>query len=561
MHTIEVNGVSKSFGAREVIRIEQLKIEAGRRIGIVGTNGAGKTTLLRILAGHLEPDEGQVILPVASVYWSQMEPPEIMELLPEMASRFEVPVRWRESLSGGEKTRYQAAAAFQQSAPLMLVDEPTTNLDMAGIEALEHWFAQYKGTLLMVSHDRQLLDALCTDMLEVEAGIVRMYQGNYSDYVAQKEAERKRRQSEYERFQQEKKRLKRAIQLTKEKSAGIRKTPRRMGNAEARLHKMGNQSSKKNLDQTANRLKTKLEQLEIKERPLHLPAMELRFQGENALHKQTVVKVEELTYAHGDQLLFERASFQLMKNSRTALLGPNGCGKSTLMNLLLKGHPAIQVAEKAKVGYFDQQMCLLDEEETILANVMATAQLPETMARMLLDKLLFSGDRVQQQVKSLSGGEKVKVSLAKILLQGFNLLILDEPTNHLDIPSMEAVEAALKAFEGTLLLISHDRHLVDQVAHQLLVVENRKIHSYPGTYEAYRQYQQKQGHGDEQHHRRQQTQQQSRQQREEQLMVLENRKNHLIGRLSLPAPDDNLAALDEEYLKVLQAIRELKSQS
>lgn len=258
MHTIEVNGVSKSFGAREVIRIEQLKIEAGRRIGIVGTNGAGKTTLLRILAGHLEPDEGQVHLPVASVYWSQMEPPEIMELLPEMASRFEVPVRWRESLSGGEKTRYQAAAAFQQSAPVMLVDEPTTNLDMAGIEALEHWFAQYK---------------------------------------------------------------------------------------------------------------------------------------------------------------------------------------------------------------------------------------------------------------------------------------------------------------GTLLLISHDRHLVDQVAHQLLVVENRKIHSYPGTYEAYRQYQQKQGHGDEQHHRRQQTQQQSRQQREEQLMVLENRKNHLIGRLSVPAPDDNLAALDEEYLKVLQAIRELKSQS
>ncbi|SMP63412.1 ribosomal protection-like ABC-F family protein [Anoxynatronum buryatiense] len=563
MYVIEANGISKSFGIREVIHIEQLKVEAGRRIGIVGANGAGKTTLLRLLGRQLEPDAGLVHLHVPAVFWSQMEPPEIKELLPEMASRFNVPVFWRENLSGGEKTRYRAAAAFQNPAPLMLVDEPTTNLDMEGIEQLEQFFDHYKGTLLLISHDRRLLDTLCTDILEVEAGKISSYKGNYSDYAAQKEAERSRDQSAYEAYRQEKKRLKKTIQQTKEKSAGIRKTPRRMGNSEARLHKMGNQSAKKNLDQAANRLKTKLEQLEIKEKPLRLTSMQLHFEGTKSLHKQEVVRVEGLTFAYGEHLLFQNAAFRLMKNSRTALVGPNGCGKSTLVRLLLEGHPAVQVAEKATIGYFDQQMHILDDEKTILENVMAAAQLPETGARMLLAKLLFPGDRVHQQVKVLSGGEKVKVSLAKILLQGFNLLLLDEPTNHLDIPSMEAVEEALKAFEGTLLLISHDRHLISQVAEHLLVVENRKINSYSGTYEAYQQQQAKgQSQDVEQHQKQNQErgdeQEQAMQQREEQLLVLENRKNHLIGRLSLPAPDDDVAALDDAYMKVLKAIRELK---
>ena len=552
MYAIEINQLSKNFGEDDVINVEELNIETGQRIGIVGANGAGKTTLLKLISKEILPDAGQVKVNIPMAYWSQREAPVTKIISQEMASRFGVPVIWRNDLSGGEKARFKAAVAFQHQVPLMLVDEPTTNLDMEGIEQLEQHFLRYKGTLLLVSHDRQLLDALCHHILEVEAGKIRLYKGNYSEYAHQKEAELNRQQVEFETYQQEKRRLKKAILETKEKSAGIRKTPSRMGNSEARLHKMGNQSAKKNLDQSANRLKTRMKQLEVKEKPLRLTPIQLELEEENSLHKRDVVQVEQLSFGYGNLQLFHKASFRLENNSRTALLGPNGCGKSTLIRLILKGHPDIRLANKARVGYFDQQMKILNTERTILENVMEDARMSETTARILLAKFLFPGEDVHKKVEVISGGEGVKVSLAKILLQGFNLLILDEPTNHLDIPSMNAVEEALKAYEGTLLLVSHDRHLITKVANRILLVENQQVHSFIGSYENFRNQREKQKDLDFS---------EAGKQKEERLMVLENRMTQLISRLSAPSAKEDIVALDAEYQEVLNAIKALKGSS
>jgi len=201
----------------EILKDVSFHINEKEKAAIVGVNGAGKTTLLKLLGKQLAPDAGQVSLNVPAVFWPQTEAPDIKEISSEMASRFRVPITWREDLSGGEKTRFKAAVAFGFPTSIMFVDEPTTNLDMEGIEQLEQCFTSYKGTLLIISHDRQLLDALCDHILEVDQGHINIYKGNYSEYEARKEAELTRQQFEYEAYRQEKIRLKRAIQQKREK--------------------------------------------------------------------------------------------------------------------------------------------------------------------------------------------------------------------------------------------------------------------------------------------------------------------------------------------------------
>lgn len=544
MQLIECNNVKKYFGDRLVLSIENLKVYAEDRIGIVGVNGAGKTTLMNILSQRLSPDEGLVKLYGNYGFISQLEEPEYSRISAEMASRFNVSEVWYEHMSGGEKTRFKLAQSLNHDHPLLFADEPTSNVDMEGIELMEARLEEFKGALILISHDRSFLDKLCNKILEIEDSKIKIYNGNYSDYQIQKMEERERAQFEYEQFIKEKKRLEEVIDDTKSKIKSMRKTPKRMGNSEARLHKMGNQKAKANLDKAVKSVESRIEHLEVREKPKKQGVIKLDVEDVRKLHSKVIIEGQSISKVFGEKAIFEDAEFSIHNGAKAALLGPNGCGKSTLIKMIMNRDPAIRIAQGAKIGYFSQDLNILEENLTILENVMKSSIYQETFVRILLARLLFKGEDVYKRIQVLSGGERVKVAFAKILVQDINLLILDEPTNYMDISSLEVIEEALAEYDRTLLFVSHDRRFVSAVADHIMTIEKQKIRIFKGSYQEYLD--------------RLNKPLDNQKELEQQISILENRISELIGRLSMPSKKDNLVELDKEYYEALGELNKLK---
>lgn len=482
---VECKNLKKFYGDRLILDIEHLCIYDHDRIGVVGVNGAGKTTLLNLLSQRIEPDEGWVKLYGKCSYISQLEPPEEKTIRPEMASLFKVHHTYRESMSGGEKTRFKLAASLSQNHAILFADEPTSNMDLEGIQIVENSLAEYPGALVLVSHDRDLLDSLCTKIIEIEGGKIKTYSGNYSEYIKQKNEERKLAQFEYEQYVKEKKRLERAVISTREKVKSMRKTPRRMGNSEARLHKMGNQKAKAALDRAIKNMEKRIQHLEVKEKPPNIEKIKLDIGDVQKIYSKVIIEGNKLNKRFGEKVIFKDARFHLENGAKACLIGPNGCGKTTLLKMIVNQEPPIKIAPNVKIGYFSQELSILEEDKSILDNVMAESVYEESVVRILLARLLFKGDSVHKKIRVLSGGERVKASFAKIICSDFNLLILDEPTNYLDLNSLEAVEEVLRAYEHTLLFVSHDRRFINAVANQIVIIEDHKLKTFKGSYEEY----------------------------------------------------------------------------
>ena len=548
MLLIEGNNIKKSFADRQILDIENLKIYSEDRIGIVGVNGVGKTTLINILCKRLEPDEGYIKIYGNYSYISQLEGPENLRISDEMASKFNISHTWTDNMSGGEKTRFKLAQALSENSPLVFADEPTSNIDIEGIELLERSFQEYKGALVLISHDRRFLDKLCNKIIELEDGKIKIYKGNYSDYIEQKAKEKERAQFEYEEYVKEKKRLQNIIIDTKQKVKSMKKTPKRMGNSEARLHKMGNQKAKANLDKAARALEKRIEHLEVKEKPREEEIITLDIKESSKLHSKIVMEGKNISKSFGKKVIFNNAEFSIFNNSKVALLGPNGCGKSTLIKMIMNENDDkfIKVAKGAKIGYFSQDMSILNEDLTIIENVMEESIYDETFARILLAGLLIKREDIYKKVRVLSGGEKVKVSFAKMLLKDINLLILDEPTNYIDINSLEVVEKVLKDYKGTILFVSHDRRFIEALADTIMTIENYKINMFRGNYKEYLASK-KQAKND------------SKKDIKNQIFILQNRITEVIGRLSMPSKKDKVEELDKEYKELLAKLKELKS--
>ena len=547
MLLIECNKVKKYFSDRLIFDIENLKIYKDDRIGIVGVNGAGKSTLINILSRRLEPDEGFVKLNGGFGYISQLEDSEIEEIDGELAAKLGVNSGWRENLSGGEKTRYKIADALSRRELILFADEPTSNIDIEGITLIEERLAEYDGALVLISHDRQLLDRLCNKILELDNGKIKNYHGNYSDYVIQKSQERERAEFEYLQHTKEKRRLEEVIVATKDKLKSIRKTPKRMGNSEARLHKMGNQKAKANLDKAVKAVQSRIEQLEVKERPRELERIKLDVDVNDRLYSKIIIEGRGLNKRFDRKVIFDEAEFSIYNGSKVALIGPNGCGKSTLIKMIMNNEAGISTARGAKIGYFSQDLNILNGDLSIIDNVMASSIYNETFTRILLARLLFRGDAIYKKVKVLSGGERVKVSFAKILLQDINLLILDEPTNYMDISSLEIMEEALKEYNRSLLLVTHDRRLVEAIADNIMTIEGYKIKTFRGSYREFVASQEKS------------TELVIKDQDvEKQIFILENRLIEVLGKLSMPSKKEDIESLDKEYYRILGELKELK---
>ena len=528
-----------------IIDLESLKVYSDDRIGIVGANGAGKTTLVNILSQRLAPDEGWVKLYGKYAFISQLEPAEKQRISPEMASKFGVATVWDEKMSGGEKTRFKLAASLDGDSLMIFADEPTSNIDLEGIELLEKRLAEYQGALVLIAHDRSFLDQLCTKIIEVEHGKVTQYSGNYSAYSEQKAKARERAQLEYDQYVSEKKRLERVAVEIKEKGKSIKRPPKRMGNSEARLHKMGGQKAKASLDRAVKNVEARLEHLQVKEKPKKQASIKLEIAETKQLYSKVIIEGHNLHKSFGDQVILKEAEFIIANGAKVALIGPNGCGKSTLLKMIMNQETGIKVAPGAEIGYFSQDLSILDESLTILENVMAESIYQETYVRTFLSRLLFKREEVFKPVRVLSGGERVKVSLAKMLLKDINLLVLDEPTNYLDINSLDVLEEVLRSYDRTLLFVSHDRRLISAVANRIMTIEKQKIKMFNGTYQEYLVKRDQTPHG-------------GSADLEKQIFVLENRLSEIIGRLSMPSKKDDPEALDQEYHEVLQELKRAK---
>lgn len=519
------------FAAHKLFNHIKGDIAEGRRIGLVGSNGEGKTTLLNVMAGNLEPDEGQVTwkkgsvigllkqtpdelgdLAVAEIltavfteltniqeqlklmekHMETAAPEELEKLLSRYGSvqddfiqrgGYEIEVRidqvlnglkisqlkgesWGH-LSGGERTKVGLAKLLLQEPDLLLLDEPTNHLDLGAIEWLGSFISHYKGTVVLVSHDRYFLDETVTHIWELDQGDLIQYTGNYSAYVKEREA---RLLIEFQQFQDQQKK----IQKMKETIKRLKEWANRANPPSAGLHRR------------AKSMEKALARIEVLDRPvLSKKGMALDFQaGERS--GRDVVLMEDVWKGYGERILFHEASLHIRFGERVAIVGSNGTGKTTLLNLILGNEDVdagmIRTGSNLSVGHLSQHTLEMDNNRSVIDEFRDAVAVSEFEARDLLAKFLFFGNMVFQPVRQLSGGERMRLRLAQLMHLNHNLLVLDEPTNHLDLEAKEVMEEALADFPGTIIAVSHDRYFLDKLFPVTYWLHDQQIERFEGNY-------------------------------------------------------------------------------
>lgn len=527
---LRLERISKIYPTGEVLKDVTWEVKPGNRIGLVGVNGAGKSTQLKIIAGEVEPTTGEVIRPsnlhiayltqefevdpsrtVREEFWTvfqeanhvqqrlaqvtrQMEsadPEQLDELihemdrlqrrfealdgygleariekiLPEMGFTTDDGDRLVSAFSGGWQMRMSLGKILLQEPDLLLLDEPTNHLDLETIEWLEIYLKDLNTPMVIVSHDREFLDRLCTHIVETERGVSTTYLGNYTAYLEQKAEAKAAQQATYERQQKEIE--KQQVFIERFRASATRSTQAK--------------SREKQLD--------KVELVEAPEGDLK--GMRFKFPPAPRSGRE-VVNIQNLVHTYNDNILFLDANLLIERGDRIAFLGPNGCGKSTLLRFMMGTEPhedgTVKLGDHNVIpGYFEQNQAeALDLNKTVVDTI--HDEVPDWKTeevRSLLGRFLFSGDVVFKPVQALSGGEKARLALAKMLLRPANLLILDEPTNHLDIPAKEMLETALQEYDGTVVIVSHDRYFISQVANKIVEIKDGELHLYRGDYHYY----------------------------------------------------------------------------
>ena len=531
MILMTVQGVSKSFGMKSVLKDISLTLQQGARMGLIGVNGSGKSTLFRLIAGQMEPDEGTISLmrgtrvgmltqeadiqsdlTVREELSRVFEPVREMErrlraLEEEMAQKhedeaeldrlsreyarltdrfedaggYEWPsriqgvlaglgfARGREDqpasvLSGGEKTRLCLARLLLTQPDLLMLDEPTNHLDLSSIQWLEDTLKKYRGTVLIISHDRYFMNSVCDCMAEISMRRLVQYEGNYDQFTVKRQADIERQIREYKLQQAEIARQQAIIQRY------------RMYNREKSIR-------------AAESREKRLEKMEKLERPVDEQHVRFSFEARRRTGDD-VLKVHGLAKGFEGRRLFENFDLHLRAGDRVAIIGPNGVGKSTLLNIIARKLKAdageVEFGANVDLGYYEQHQTGLDPEKDVLNELWdAFPRLDLDRVRSVLALFLFTGDDVYKKISMLSGGEKGRVSLCKLMLKRDNLLLLDEPTNHLDMDSREVLEGALEDFDGTILTVSHDRYFINRVADRIIEMRPDGVKEYLGNYDDY----------------------------------------------------------------------------
>ena len=524
------HNISKAFGDQIIVKSGSFHIEEREKAALIGLNGAGKSTILKMIMKELDTDEGDIILSKGKTigYLSQHQDlsahhsileelksarTEIIDMERQirtmelemkhlegeqlesrlhsyhlLTQRFEQENGYAfqselvgvlkglgfheeeftkdvNTLSGGQKTRVALGKLLLTKPDVLLLDEPTNHLDMNSIAWLENYLLNYDGAVLIVSHDRYFLNRVVSKVIEIEHGNIMMFKGNYSAFAEKKKIIREAQIKEYLNQQQE------------------------IKHQEAVIEKLRSFNREKSIKRAESREKM-LDKMERIEKPIDNQA-ELHFSLEpSCVSGNDVLSVENISKAFGSNTLFQNISFEIKRGEHVAIIGDNGTGKTTLLKILNELIAAdsgvFKLGTKVKIGYYDQEHHVLHMDKTIFDEISDDyPSLTNTQIRNTLAAFLFTGDDVYKLIQDLSGGERGRVSLAKLMLSEANFLILDEPTNHLDIASKEILEKALNEYTGTVLYVSHDRYFINQTATRILDLVNKSLVNYIGNYDYY----------------------------------------------------------------------------
>ena len=546
---LEANDLQVSFGDRQLLNIDRLVVCDGDRIGLIGENGAGKTTLLNVLSGGMVPETGWVrrLTPAAMI--RQQGNADAGDDAETRALFHAMEIR--DGLSGGEMTRNRIAGALSARSGLLLADEPTTDLDQEGLALLRRKLSGFQGAVILVSHDRALLREICTRIWYLEDGKISDFPGGYDDFMAERTRQRERAAFEYDQYRSEQKRLKEAAQRMTEWASQVKKAPSRMGNSEARLHTHEWTNAVLGLSSAKRKIQNRMEHLEVKEKPRSLPEIKMKLGVTHPVEAKYVLEFSCASLQAGGRTLLRDTAFTLPTGSRTALIGPNGCGKTTLLRVLtgqtgeairFRGNARFNPA--ARPGWFDQHHeNTLNLNGSVLENIMRESVHPEHFARTVMACLGIRGDDVYKTLNLLSGGERAKTALGKLLLMDCNMLMLDEPTNHLDLFTMEELEKLLAGYGGTLLFVSHDEEFIRKTATRIVCFENETLKTFEGGWEEMKAPRKKDTAAED---------------RKLAISRLEMRMAVLSARLSAPQKGDHPEQLQAEYLRLAEELRSLK---
>lgn len=527
---LSCQNISKAFVENQVLKNVSFHIEDHEKVAIVGINGAGKTTLLRIIVGEMTPDDGQVVLAKDKTlgYLAQNSTVDTShtiyeELLSVKADLMRLEEKIREcennmkhadgdaledlmkqytslthafetgggylyrselvgvlkglgftedefskpvaTLSGGQKTRVALGRLLLQNPDLIILDEPTNHLDMTSIAWLETYLLNYKGAVLIVSHDRYFLDRIAGKVIEIDQSKATTFMGNYSDYAVKKEQLRVAAWNAYMNQQRD------------------------IKHQEEVIEKLKSFNREKSIKRAESREKM-LDKIEVIEKPSEVRTDMKLTLTPRILSGNDVLTVEHLSKSFDSHKLFTDVNFEIKRGEHVAIIGDNGSGKTTLLKILNGLVPADQgtfrLGSNVEIGYYDQEHHVLHSEKTLFEEISDDyPYLNNTQIRNVLAAFLFTGEDVFKRISDLSGGERGRVSLAKLVLSNANFLILDEPTNHLDIMSKEILEDALNGYEGTILYVSHDRYFINRTAHRILDLTEGQFISYVGNYDYY----------------------------------------------------------------------------
>lgn len=524
---LKADHITKTMGGNTIFKEITLEINNGERIALVGRNGSGKTTLFKVLAGVEYPDEGRIIKAKGQAIGYLHQIPhysnksvfdvlsEAFSQLHEMKARLQrleqqmttdvsekilqqygdlqeqygaqggyeieakiaqvangLKISWLleqpfEALSGGEKTKVMLAQLLLQQPDILLLDEPTNHLDVAAIEWLEDYLHYFKGAVVVISHDRMFLNHIAQQVVEMEDGELWVSKGNYDDYIRNKEAKLAQQFAAYQEQQKKIQKIKEAIR---------------------RLRQWANEASPPNPDlfRKAKVMEKMLERMEVVKKPRTEKAMNLMLKAEDRTGKE-VFALRNVSHGFSDDFLFMDVELSVFYQDRLAIVGNNGTGKSTLLKILLgEVEPidgVVKQGSNLKIGYLAQQFNQFEGKERLIDAFREQVAITEYEARHVLAQFLFYGHDVYKKVEHLSGGEKMRLRLAQLMVQQCNVLILDEPTNHLDIESREALEEALEKFDGTMIAISHDRYFLQKLFTKTAWLENQRLTVYEGSYE------------------------------------------------------------------------------
>ncbi|WP_325175877.1 ribosomal protection-like ABC-F family protein [Paenibacillus profundus] len=561
---MEAHQLAAYVGDRRLFRLQDpLRVYAGERIGLIGANGVGKTTLLRMLAGILEPDAGYVKCDVSSSFVPQLD-----DVREEEAEEV--------TLSGGERTKRRLNEAANGGAELLLLDEPTSHLDVEGLEWLEERLIDYarNGTLLFISHDRTLLNRVATKIWEVENEAVHIYSGGYEDYRREKERLRIERQRAYENYVAERQRLQEAIveKKTHAHKVGKPRSKKGLTSKEIRSARPHFNRKQSKVEKTVKTMEKRLEQLKVVEQPFELAPVLFDANCHAPLRSKSALEAQGLRLSVEERELVRDGAFRIRPHMRVALIGPNGAGKTTLLRRLLEAYEAhgqdterhaegagvIRYAPSARIAYYDQKLYALNLQESVLDNVLKSSAYDQTSVRTTLARLRLRRDDALKPVWQLSGGEKVKTQLAKMFMSEANVLLLDEPTNYLDIDTREELERVLKAYPGTLVFATHDRTLMDRTATHAIVFNNGTLDWL--TIEALRERLRLNANGERSPEAASAAEVQSDSVLSlsaEERMKLELEWAELLARLSAPRKDDAVEELERRYAELLERRRQL----